>query len=116
MQMINAITLTLTADGSGAATASTQPLQGLLYSVHVKPTAAGWDAGTDITITESGGPGRTLLTLTDKDDTAAEYPVRENGTDGGTTAPLALDASTLTLTMAQAGAGSVCTFYVYLMR
>lgn len=112
-QTINAIYMKLTttgSDGSATATGTTAipgGIQGFLYAIHVKPLVAGWAATTDITITEVGGPARTILTLTDKSSTAVTYPVRvaEVGSTGsgvGSYAPLAVDAVQFTVAMAQA--------------
>lgn len=127
-QTINAIYMKLTttgSDGSATATGTTAipgGIQGFLYAIHVKPLVAGWAATTDITITEVGGPARTILTLTDKSSTAVTYPVRvaEVGSTGSATggyAPLAFDAAQFTVTMAQANVDTdALEVWFYLMR
>jgi hypothetical protein len=127
-QTINAIYLKLTtagADGSATATATTAlPVQGLLYSIYVKPLVAGWAAGTDITITETGThtPQRTILTLTNKSSAAASYPVRvaETGTTGTpltSYVPMAFDEAKFTVTMAEANVDTdALEVWFYLMR
>lgn len=130
MQTINKIKVTVTTTGSaGSATGSattTVPagIQGLLYSIAIKPKAAGWAATTDITIAEAGTdtPQRTILTLTDKSSAAASYPVRmaEVGNTGSVTgsyAPMAFDASQFTVSLAQANAATdALEVWFYVLR
>lgn len=112
-ELINKIKLTVTTTGSdgsatgSAVTAANGGLTGFLHSIHVKPLVAGWAATTDITITETGGAGRTLLTLANKSSAAATYPVRvqEVGADGTGTSTYtmyALNGEQITVSMAQA--------------
>ncbi len=129
-QTINALHLKVTTAGSsGSATGSAQTdvpggVQGLLYAIYVKPKASGWAATTDITITEEGGstPGRTILTLTDKNSTAANYPVRMAETNAAGTAltsvvPLAVDAAQFKVALAQANAATdALEVWFYVMR
>jgi len=127
-QTMNAIYMKLTtagADGSATASGTTAipgGIQGFLYAIHVKPLVAGWATTTDITITEVGGPARTILTLTDKSSTAVTYPVRvaEVGSTGAATggyAPLAVDAVQFTVAMAQANVDTdALEVWFYLMR
>jgi hypothetical protein len=127
-QTINAIYMKLTTagtDGTATATGTTVVpggIQGLLYSIYVKPLVAGWAAGTDITITETGGPARTILTLTNKSSAAASYPVRVAETGATGTAltsyvPMAFDAVQFTVTMAEANVDTdALEVWFYLMR
>jgi hypothetical protein len=127
-QTINAVYLKLTttgSDGTATATATTaMPVQGFLYAIYVKPLVAGWAAGTDITITETGThtPQRTILTLTNKSSAAASYPVRiaETGTTGTALTsyvPMAFDGAKFTVTMAEANVDTdALEVWFYLMR
>lgn len=128
MQTVNSIYLKVTTSGSagsatGTATTSVpEGLFGFLYSIVIKPNATGWAATTDITVTEVGGPARTLLTLTDKSNALASYPVRvaevgATGTALPTYAPLALAGSQITVALAQANAQSpALEVWLYLLR
>lgn len=116
-QIVNDISLRVVTTGSaGSATGSASTnvvggITGFLHSVIVKPTASGWANTTDITVTEVGGAGRTLLTITNKDSALASYPVRVAEVDatgavsGGFTPP-ALVGAQIQVSLVQANAQS----------
>lgn len=58
--------------GASAGTGTSGKISGLLMSIKVTYTAQ--HANTDVTITEVGGLGRTLLTLTNVNMTGTYYP------------------------------------------
>lgn len=114
MTALQAVYLRVTttgAPGSAAGSATTAvpgALVGLLYAVYVVPTASGWAATTDVTVTETS-TGKTLLTVTDKSSAPAEYPVRlaevdPTGAPTGSVCPPALAAGQVTVTLTQANA------------
>lgn len=127
-QTLNAIPLrvvTAGSNGSATGTATTSipgGIQGFLYAIHIKPNATGWAATTDITITEVGGPARTILTLTNKSDAAAHYPVRvaEVGATGSalpTYTLMPFDAAQFSVAIAQGNAKDpALEVWFYLMR
>lgn len=128
MQTVNSIYLKVTTSGSagsatGAATTNVpEGLFGFLYSIVIKPNVSGWAGTTNITVTEVGGPARTLLTLTAKSSAAASYPLRiaevgSTGTPLATYAPLALAGSQITVALAQANAQTpALEVWFYLLR
>lgn len=116
-QVVNEIPLRVTTTGSaGSATGSATTdvpggITGFLYSVIVKPNATGWANTTDITVTEVGGAGRALLTITDKNNALASYPVRVAEVNNvavasGGFAPPALVGAQIQVALAQANAQS----------
>jgi hypothetical protein len=128
-QTINAVYLKVTCAGSAgsatgtATTAVSGGIRGFLYSVYAKPTASGWAATTDITVTESGAgtASRNILTLTDKSNAAASYPVRvaEVGSTGAATGgytPVALGGGQITVSLTQANDAQVFEVWLYILR
>lgn len=89
---------------SGDNTTAIRGIKGALMSVRFDYHASA-PATTDLTLTEIGGAGRTLLTLTNI-NTDGEYPIRiaEVGTTGtalGTYTPILLDGVQLKVALAQ---------------
>lgn len=59
--------------GSAAGTGQTLPLSGVLGFIQVDYHGSAPNT-TDVTITEAGGPGRTVLTLTNRNTDGIFYP------------------------------------------
>lgn len=101
-----------TTGGSGASAGTGQTknaLRGLLMAIKVTCTAQ--HANTDVTITEVGGLGRTILTLTNNNTTGVYYPhVVLHDTSGaaqtGQYTPIYLDGYPLLVTVAQGNDGT----------
>lgn len=123
-QAIQGIRLAVTTTGgagsaSGDNTTSGKGIRGALMSVRLDYHASAPGASTDLTITEIGGAGRTLLTLTNT-ATDGEYPIRiaETGTTGtalATYTPILLDGVQLKVALAQCDAltdAVVAYFYI----
>ena len=127
-QIINTLKLNITTTGSdgsatgSAVTAANGGITGFLYAIHVKPLVAGWATTTDITITETGGAGRTILTLTDKSSAAVTYPVRleevgATGTGVGSRAMYAFNGEQITVSVAGANVDTnAVEVWLYLQR
>lgn len=116
---ITSVTLTLTADASGDATATTsiQP-NGFLYSIYMNYGT--FSATGDTTITESGGASRTFLTL-DNTNTDKEYIPRAletdtAGADGSNSHMMALDGHDITVTVANADEDDTVTATIYILE
>lgn len=110
-QAINGIRLPVTTTGSAgsaAGDATSATISGVLLNVYLKFHASAPGATTDVTITEVGGAGRTLLTLTNT-ATSGNFPIRipEVGVTGtaltGTT-PFYLPGTAIKVAVAQCDA------------
>lgn len=76
-RIIETTRLTLDTNGSGAGQADSSPIHGALYAIGLVLHADTVSAGSlDLTITEVGGQGRTLLTLANYTTSNALLPVR----------------------------------------
>lgn len=113
--------VTVTTDGSSAATAYTPPLQGKLHSVaYVKPGAGGYSDGVDFAITnETTGEG--IWTESDVNASTVRYPRAPSHTLVGVAATLdgtrpalvqpAIARSRIKIVLAQGGASKVGAFH-----
>lgn len=125
-QAINSIRIPVTTTGSaGSATGDTttaipQGIRGALMSFYVDCHAS-LPATTDITITEVGGAGRTLFTLTNR-NTGGEFPVRisevgTTGTAGSGVTTFLLDGTQIKVALAQANAlTNAVVVYAYILQ
>jgi hypothetical protein len=73
MAQVSVIATTVGSNGSATVTVYTPAIDGVLMSIKVAYSSQ--PATTDVTISESGGLGRTILTLTNTNTTGTYNPV-----------------------------------------
>lgn len=101
---------TVGSTGAAEGTANSEGLAGILRGVRYVPTSQ--HANTDVVIAEVGGLGRTLLTLTNAGNTAANYyPALQNHDAAGAAitgsySPIHLSGFPLSVTVAQGNSGA----------
>ncbi len=109
------VSVAVTTNSSGAATAYTPALNGMVRSVrYIKPTSGGLDAGSDIDIVTDKG----AVVVWDKDDLAASaviYPMVQaqdnTGADvTGSYAPIPVCDERIKITVANGGNAGAGTF------
>lgn len=119
MSFIEEARFTLTTDGSGDVSSTTDTLQGIevvAISVDYDATAA---AGTDVTVSLSN-PSSDILVLTNNNTDALHYPTVATSTEAGVARTdyvnNILVNGTITATIAQGGASKTSTITVYYRR
>lgn len=123
-QAVNAIRLAVTttgANGSAEGEATTPGgIRGAVMSFRVDYEATAPNT-TDVTITEVGGAGRTLLTLTDR-NTDGEFPVRiaevgATGTAGTGTTPILMGGEPIEVAVAGCNAiTNAVVVWIYILQ
>ncbi len=107
----------LTTDSSGDATQDTEAFTGFVESIEID-YAADADAGTDVTVVEAQGLGRTLVNLANNKTDKIIYPVVESTTNAGASLgtaqfrPFWIEGSKLTFTVDEGTSGKVVTMTV----
>ena len=109
MATTQALVTTTGGTGASAGTALTGGIRGFIMSIKI--TYASQHANTDVTIAESGGLGRTLLTLTNINTTRTDYPVvaltdNVGAAVSGQYRPYYIDGQPLLITVAQGNDGA----------
>ena len=115
------VKVTVTTDGSGAATAYTPRVAGKVFAAsYVKPGAGNYDNGVDFTITAEA-TGETIWTESDVNATKHCKPRAATHTTAGVAAtldgtvaalePVALASDRIKIVIAQGGASKVGTFH-----
>lgn len=107
MSFCKKVSITVTADGSGNASSQTDYLNGIVNRITY--TKNNYANGVDVTVTTDDGVG--LWAGTDVNASTTVYP--ELGTVGDKR-KLALADQKVTFALAQAGAGTIGTFTIYL--